>query len=104
MLSTDSTFNGLTLTQGGIAATQVQISALQQGQTYYWRARASNAAGTGAWSVVFSFDVQPAPPAPPHSGGGSGKNSGGGCAAGSAGGLWVLALLAVRRATRRQPR
>lgn len=104
MLSTDPSFSGLTLTQGGIAATQVQISALQHGQTYYWRARASNAAGTGAWSIVFSFEVQPAPPAPPPSGGGSKKSSGGGCAAGPASALWILAALgglALRRARRR---
>jgi len=37
--------------------TTVLADALQSGSTYYWRARASNTGGNGAWSTIWSFST-----------------------------------------------
>ena len=48
-------FGTVILTLNGLTQTRQPISGLGFGATYYWRIRANNATGTGAWSTPSSF-------------------------------------------------
>lgn len=58
-LSTDSLFpsQNLIINVGGLSSSQYNVSggSLTNNATYYWRVNATNAAGTGEWSVVWKF-------------------------------------------------
>jgi hypothetical protein len=54
-LATDSLFNNLVRYPGGLTATSVTLTGLQNSTTYYWRVNASNNAGTSAWSAWRRF-------------------------------------------------
>ncbi len=66
-VSTSSGFGSIAFSQSGIAGTSVTVSpALSAGTLYYWRANATNAAGTSAWTTAWSFTTASvAPPAAP---------------------------------------
>lgn len=66
-VSTSSGFASIAFSQSGIAGTSVAVSpALSAGTLYYWRANATNAAGTSAWTTAWSFTTASvAPPAAP---------------------------------------
>lgn len=54
------------LDSANVAGTEIEVSGLAQGATYYWRAAARNQAGSGPWSAPWSFttaqpNVVPAP-------------------------------------------
>ncbi len=63
--STMDNFSMLALDQDGISDTAWSGAVLSGDTRYYWRAGASNGAGAGPWSVVWSFRTGPAPPAAP---------------------------------------
>lgn len=46
--------------------TELQISGLHNGTTYYWRVNASNESGSSDWSTVWSFTTVTEPPAAPN--------------------------------------
>ena len=54
-LASDSAFATLILDQPAIAADSIQVSGLDDVTRYYWRIRAANNLGTGAWSGTYSF-------------------------------------------------
>ena len=54
-VSTTSDFASTVFNQSGITATSVQANGLANNTVYYWRVRASNTAGNGDWSTVWSF-------------------------------------------------
>ncbi|MBR9974311.1 MAG: hypothetical protein KFF77_01900, partial [Bacteroidetes bacterium] len=61
-LSEDPQFSSLILDVQGVPLTRYAASGLRAATWHYWRVRASNAAGTGPWSVVSRFrTVRPAP-------------------------------------------
>ncbi len=66
-VSTISTFASTVSNQTGLVATSAAVGGLANGATYYWRANATNTAGTSAWSSVWSFTtiVAVVPPAAP---------------------------------------
>lgn len=54
------------ITGGTSVAAAYGGPALNRGTTYYWRARGTNATGTGSWSATGSFSIRPlAPPGAP---------------------------------------
>ncbi|OGS36050.1 MAG: hypothetical protein A2293_05950 [Elusimicrobia bacterium RIFOXYB2_FULL_49_7] len=62
-VSTDSLFSsGVVSNQSGLTATTYALSGLTHYTTYYWRVSASNIAGTGKWSSVYSFSTVLAAP------------------------------------------
>ncbi len=63
-VSTVSTFASTVAGQTALAATSAAVSGLSGGVTFYWHARATNAAGTSAWSSVWSFATLAAPGSP----------------------------------------
>ena len=63
-VSTVSTFASTISSLTGLAATSTAVSGLAGGTTYYWRANATNGAGTSAWSSVWNFTTLAAPGAP----------------------------------------
>ena len=63
-ISADPEFQ-VRLDSTNISDTTVTLSSLANDQTYYWRVRASNSAGTGAWSATASFTTALAAPAIP---------------------------------------
>ncbi len=44
-----------------VALSEVQVPALDEAVTWYWRVRAANACGESAWSAVWSFATQAGP-------------------------------------------
>ncbi|TPE42501.1 LamG-like jellyroll fold domain-containing protein [Pontibacter mangrovi] len=54
-VSTSSGFSSTVLNKSNLTGTSVTASNLAESTTYYWRARATNGAGTGSWSSVWSF-------------------------------------------------
>ncbi|HEX9616990.1 MAG TPA: S8 family serine peptidase, partial [Anaerolineales bacterium] len=61
-IATDSQFTNIVDSSAGIAgASYVPPADLQSGRKYYWRVRAKNACGEGAFSVVFSFTIEALP-------------------------------------------
>lgn len=51
---TDSLFGGA-VSQSGLTGTSLQIKALSNATTYYWRVNASNNAGVSGWSAIRCF-------------------------------------------------
>jgi subtilisin family serine protease len=54
-VSKNANFSPLALNATGITATYAGISGATRGTRYYWRVRASNSKGAGAWSAASSF-------------------------------------------------
>ncbi len=54
-LSTDAGFGTTVFLQAGLTTTSASASGLANSTTYYWRAGATNAGGSSAWSGVWSF-------------------------------------------------
>lgn len=63
-LATDASFTTLVREDSTLTDTTLAIESLEQGTTYYWRLRAGNTVGWGAYSETRSFDVGAAPAAP----------------------------------------
>lgn len=63
-IATSSAFDAgsIEVSQSGLTATSLNLSALQFNTTYFWRVNATNTAGTSAFSLVWSFTTQEAPP------------------------------------------
>jgi hypothetical protein len=64
-MSDDPGFSNLIVNQTGIVATSLGVTGLANEETYYWRVSATNTAGTGDWSEVWSFTTIPAVPTAP---------------------------------------
>ncbi|MBT0812302.1 T9SS type A sorting domain-containing protein [Litoribacter ruber] len=54
-VSTSQNFSSLIFDQSGITSSSVNVSGLSHTTTYYWRVRATNAAGNSEWSSIWSF-------------------------------------------------
>ncbi len=61
-VSASSQFVPLVFQASGVEATEVLTDSLGFETTYFWRVRASNAGGTGAWSVPITFMTMALPP------------------------------------------
>ncbi|MBK9247224.1 MAG: hypothetical protein IPM69_03710 [Ignavibacteria bacterium] len=59
-LSQDVNFATTIIDQTGILNPAFSYTGLAQGAKYYWRVRAVNTAGTGAWSAVWNFTTKTA--------------------------------------------
>jgi hypothetical protein len=68
-VASDSEFTTLIADETGLTNTQFSPSELDYQTTYYWRVRASNDAGDGVWSEVWSFTTEEEPLSPTGSGG-----------------------------------
>lgn len=66
-IGADTGFSNPTVDQSGLTDTSLSVQSLSERATYYWRVRATNAAGTSAWSEVWSFKTEriTPPPSPP---------------------------------------
>lgn len=64
-VATDAGFGSLVVDLTGLTSTQTGVSGLAIATTYYWRARAVNGAGTGAWSAARTFATADADYDPP---------------------------------------
>jgi hypothetical protein len=64
-LSTDNAFGTTLIDQAAITSTSHTVMGLASQTLYYWRVRASNAAGESDWSSVWSFTTGIAPPVAP---------------------------------------
>jgi len=60
-VATDSEFSALVLDQADVSETELEATGLDYETTYYWRVRASNEAGAGEWSDVWSFTTEDEP-------------------------------------------
>lgn len=60
-LATDSLFNTIVYDTSGVAKSSLLMRAgiLLPNVKYYWRVNATNIAGTGVWSVIWNFRVNP---------------------------------------------
>ena len=56
-VATDTGFASL-FTQDSTLTDTLKVTILDSNTTYYWRVRAKNASGSGAWSVVWSFKTE----------------------------------------------
>jgi hypothetical protein len=54
-VSTNANFSTTTVNLTGLTTLNSLVSGLIAGTTYYWRVNASNSAGIGPWSAVYSF-------------------------------------------------
>ncbi|TVR28200.1 MAG: T9SS C-terminal target domain-containing protein [Balneolaceae bacterium] len=54
-VSTNADFTSTVVDQSDVEQTQYEASGLSYETTYFWRVRASNEAGDGEWSAVWSF-------------------------------------------------
>ena len=54
-ISTNANFSTTIVNLTGLTTLNTLVSGLTAGTTYYWRVNASNSAGVGPWSAVFSF-------------------------------------------------
>ncbi len=64
-LATDPGFTAIVRNETGIAETLYPLTGLDRSKKYYWRVNATNAQGSGPWSVVWNFTtVGAAPDAP----------------------------------------
>jgi subtilisin-like proprotein convertase family protein len=57
-LSTNPDFSSTVVNQSNLSATSFNASGLLEGTTYYWRVRATNTCGTGAWSTTSNFTTR----------------------------------------------
>jgi len=57
----DLEFSGLIVDEEGLEQTEFELSDLDYETIYYWRVRASNDAGDGEWSEVWSFTTEQEP-------------------------------------------
>jgi hypothetical protein len=64
-VSTVATFASMVSNQSGLAAASTAVSGLSNSVTYYWRANATDAGGTSAWSGIWSFTTIVAAPSAP---------------------------------------
>jgi len=64
-IATDSSFTNLVFEQANIISTSQTVNGLANGTTHFWRVRASNSAGEGAWSTVWKFTTIFAKPTTP---------------------------------------
>ncbi|HLP82290.1 MAG TPA: hypothetical protein VK141_09935, partial [Nitrosomonas sp.] len=60
-IGTDPSFTSPNTNADGLASTTFRVSGLTNNTTYYWRVRASNIIGRGAWSEVMRFTTIPLP-------------------------------------------
>lgn len=58
-VSIDSTFADALVSDSMLVDTTLRIGGYTKGAQYYWRARARNVAGWGAWSTISRFFVEP---------------------------------------------
>ena len=65
-VAANANFSQIKCDQSGLTATSTTASGLAGNTLYYWRVNATSAAGTSAWSAVWTFTTEPAvpPPAP----------------------------------------
>lgn len=67
-VAADSGFTNVVRSQTGLTSSQWTVTpALSGGATYFWRARAVNGCGAGAWSGGFSFTITTTTPIVPFS-------------------------------------
>jgi hypothetical protein len=57
-VSTSTGFNSTFLNKSGINSTSELVSGLKNNTTYFWRVNATNAGGTSAWAIPWSFTTQ----------------------------------------------
>lgn len=57
-VATDTGFGDIVYSSTGQATVEATATGLEEGTTYYWRARGVNAGGVGPWSATFSFTTQ----------------------------------------------
>jgi hypothetical protein len=62
-VSTSQGFSATVFGQSGLGSPAATAIGLLDNMTYYWRADAANAGGTGGWSAVWSFSTLAGPPA-----------------------------------------
>lgn len=63
-VSTSSAFSTTVYDQSGLTTTSTTVTGLASATTYYWRANASNSAGTSTWSSTWSFTTSSSAPCP----------------------------------------
>ncbi|KAA9340723.1 LamG-like jellyroll fold domain-containing protein [Adhaeribacter soli] len=64
-VSTAANFATIVFDQSNIGATSVQVPALANNVTYYWRVKAANAGNSSAWSNAWTFTTIPVVPPKP---------------------------------------
>ncbi|MEM9595194.1 MAG: choice-of-anchor J domain-containing protein [Acidobacteriota bacterium] len=60
-IATDAAFTNVVVDETGVGAASFSPSGLMSNTEYYWRVRAVNPCGDGAWSAVFRFVTLPLP-------------------------------------------